>query len=369
MPTNTPIPTATPFVYDASRLKDILARGQTSYAGSIPARRHNVELATKRLSGTKIGPGEIFSFNQAVGETTLASGYQIGYGISLVNGQTGTVPSVAGGICQVSTTVFQAAYWAGLEMVERYFHRYWIPRYGQPPSGRTGFDATVDAPGVDFRFKNTTEDWILLESWTDGANVIVTLKGVDPGWEVESTRPVLSNVVRADQTMVRQDDPTMPAGQELFVEHAEDGFDVAVERTVTKNGKQVARYRFANHYVPARNVMLVGTKGATPTATASPVPTQPTATPVQQTSAEPATYKLPNGRIKVPALVGLPENTAKALIEGVGLANTYSNFQGAGDVPENILNSVPPGHVLSQTPVADSQVLPGTTVFIAVRKK
>ncbi len=322
-PTATPVPpTATPLatdVYDPARLKDKLGVAVTSYAGSIPERAWNVELAAKRLNGTKVAPGELFSFNQAVGPTTLSAGYRIGYGITMNNGRPDTVPSVAGGICQVATTVFQAAYWAGLPFEERHYHLYWIARYGVAPSGKTGFDATVDDPGVDLKFRNTTADWIRLDSWVDGENVGFTIYGVDPGWQVETIGPKIFGVVKTSQAVVRQEDYTMPPGRELWVEHAEDGFSVSVTRLVKLNDQVVDRYDFTNRYLPSRNVLLVGAvphpraeasrtpdadpspgrdAEASPTADASSSPTadassSPTPTPSQPTPAPPSVGSAP----------------------------------------------------------------------------
>jgi hypothetical protein len=380
-----PTATATPSVavYDENRLRDVLGKAQTSYAGSIPERAWNVELAAKRLNGTKVGPGEVFSFNKAVGATTLKAGFKIGYGITMNDGNPETVPSVAGGICQVATTVFQAAFWAGLPFVERHYHLYWIPRYGVAPSGRTGMDATVDDPGVDLKFKNTTGDWLRLDSWVDGANVGFSIKGVDPGWDVEAGKPKIFEPVKANPEPVRQDDPTMPAGKEIIVEHAEDGFKVTMSRLVKLKGKTVDELTYTNNYRPSRNVTLVGTKGATPrpstTVTVSPVasgtpagsptpartptPAAPTATPAPKPAATVA-----GGQIRVPSLVGMPEAQARQTVDASNLANTYTNYQGQGQVPPNVLNSVPVGSVLSQNPVAGTVVAPGTTIFLAVRK-
>ncbi|HEX2173620.1 MAG TPA: VanW family protein, partial [Dehalococcoidia bacterium] len=102
--TATPEPSPTDVSTPPDTFPDVLGRGQTSYAGSIPARAHNVELATKRLDGVMVPPGGIFSFNKALGPSTLDAGFQIGYGITLSNDRPRTVPSVAGGICQVATT-------------------------------------------------------------------------------------------------------------------------------------------------------------------------------------------------------------------------------------------------------------------------
>ncbi len=356
-------------------LRDVLGKSITSYAGSASARAHNVRLATERLNGKLIAPGEIFSFNKVMGPTTLSAGFQKGYGIILKEGQAETVESVGGGICQVSTTLFQAVYWAGLEIVERWYHLYWIPRYGQPPFGFTGLDATVDDPWVDFKFRNTTGNWIRIETKSDDSNIYFTLYGVNPGWAVVSSKPVVSNVVKTTQEVVRREDPQMQAGQELLIEHAEDGFEMTATRQVfDKDGKVLSTYRFVNRYIPARNVLLVGVKGATPTATPkpafTPTPPQPkpafTPTPPQP---KPDEYRLPDGRIKVPNFVGMAEADAQKLINAVGLMTTYVNYQGPAEVPVEALKQVPVGHVLSQIPSPGQAVPEGTKVYLAVRKQ
>jgi hypothetical protein len=361
----TVVPTPTPKTYDAARLTDRLGSAQTSYAGSIPERAWNVELAAKRLDGTTVPPGGVFSFNKAVGPTTLSAGFKIGYGIT--NGKDGipeTIPSVAGGICQIATTVFQAAFWAGFPFVERHYHLYWIPRYGSPPTGRTGFDATVDDPGVDLKFKNTTDDWIRLNAWFDGGNVGFVIRGVEPGWKVEATTPKIFDVVKTTPDIVKQEDPTMPAGRELDVEHAEDGFKVTVRRTVTLKGVNVDDYVFTNAYRPSRNVVLVGTKGATPTPAVTPTAAAAPATPTPAR----APARLPDGKVQVPSFVGMPEAQARKLVEQSGLNNTYTNYQGQGQVPPAALASVEVGSVLSQQPAPGTPVTPGTTIHLAVRK-
>jgi len=377
MPTSpTAVPSPTALTYDAARLKERLGSSTTSYAGSIAERAWNVELAVKRLDGTRIAPGEVFSFNKAVGPTTLKAGFRIGYGITMKDGEPETIPSVAGGICQVATTIYQAAFWAGLPYVERHHHLYWIPRYGQPPSGRTGMDATVDDPGVDLKFKNTTGDFLRLDGSTDGANVKFAIVGVEPGWDVELVQPRVYDVVNKNEEPVRQDDPTMPAGKEIRVEHAEDGFKVTVGRVVKHKGKVISELSYTNRYLPAGNVWLVGTKGATPKASpmpdahgtvlATPTPArhQVTATPTPP----PVQTRLANGQVRVPALVGQPEAQARRVVDQAGLANTYTNYQGPGQVPPNIVNTVAVGSVISQNPAPGTVVAAGTTIFLAVRR-
>ena len=228
--------------------------------------------AHPRLNGALVAPGEIFSFNEFVGPTTLNAGFQKGFGIILSGGQAETVESVAGGICQVATTLFQAVYWSGLEVVERWYHYYWIQRYGQSPSGFTGLDATVDDPWVDFKFRNTTSNWIWIEAKYDDDTITFTIHGIDPGWNVVSSEPEITEVIKASDEEVIREDPEMPAGKTLLIEHAEDGFEMtATRQVIDKHGNVLATYKFVNRYLPSRNVWLVGTKGATPTATPTPL--------------------------------------------------------------------------------------------------
>lgn len=243
-------------------IRDVLGSGSTYYGFSLPDRKHNVELATQRLNGTLVPPGEWFSFNRAVGRVNIASGYKSGYGIVLTNGAVQTVPSVGGGICQVATTVFHAAFHSGVPIGERNWHFYWIPTYGQAPSGITGLDATVDEDyGLDFTFRNTTGGWIALESGFDGQNMSIVLKGVNPGWQIQVDGPHLSNIKKADPTPVTREDATLPRGQRVQVETARDGMDVVLTRTVLKDGQVVDQRPFRSHYEPSQNVTLVGTGG------------------------------------------------------------------------------------------------------------
>jgi len=242
-------------------IRDRLAESWTEYGTSVANRLHNVELATGRANGAMVAPGAIFSFNNAVGAVTYDNGYRTGYGIvGTSNGSISTIPSVGGGICQVATTVFQSVFRSGMPIEERSWHLYWMPRYGQPPSGMKGLDATVDdAYGLDFTFKNMTNDWLAIKSWTDGTNVHFELWGTNPGWEVTIDQPIFTNHRTASQEMVFEQTDQLPSGQSVFVEHAEDGFDASIHRVVRKDGQVVDERTFISTYAPARNVTLVGT--------------------------------------------------------------------------------------------------------------
>jgi vancomycin resistance protein YoaR len=374
VPTDTPAPTPTTIPYDSSRLTDLLGESVTSYAGSIAPRVHNVQFATSLINGARVAPGAVFSFDDRVGDQTTAAGFQVAYGI--ISGTDGpeTVKADAGGICQVATTLFQAVYWAGLPIVRRYHHLYWIAHYGSPPYGLLGLDATVDFAPVDFQFRNTTSDWIRIDASYDPTHVHMRIIGVDQGWKVTAGQPHQFNVVKTDRTVVKQPDPTMSPGRELWIESAEDGFDVTVERLVkTKGGDIVDHYVFTNHYEPARNVMVVGSKGltATPTAgTTTPTVIGATSTPAALVPTVTPTIsgRLNDSRIQVPSFIGMAEGAAQQQITMLGLQTTFANYQGPGDVPAAALNQVSVGAVLSQIPAPGTAVTAGTTVYLAIRK-
>ena len=237
-----------------------LDRGSTSFAGSTPEKAHNIRLAAERLNGVVVPPGGTFSFNQEVGPTTLEAGYEWGFGIEA--GATGarTVPSVAGGICQVATTLFQRVFWSGFPLVERHWHLYWIPAYTS--RGIVGLDATVDGDsGLDFRWSNPTDSYVLIQTATDESNVYFGLYGKRRGWTVKVGEPVLTNRVPPNPDPVAEVEPSLPWGRIQPVETARDGFDVAITRTVTREDGQPRTLTVKSSYEPSRTVTLVGTRG------------------------------------------------------------------------------------------------------------
>lgn len=243
-------------------LPDMLAQSVTYYGNSSANRKINVEVGAAAIDGALIPPGGTFSFNQAAGgSTSLEDGYQMGYGIIIgADGVPRTVPSVAGGICLVATTVFQAAFWSGVEITNRSWHLYWIPAYGEGVGGLKGLDATVDADyGLDFNFVNTTDNWLAIRSWTDGEYHTVQVWGTSQGWNIEVGEPQITNIVEADkETIHREENPEMKPGQEVWVETAGNGFSATIHRVVKdRDGNVIAERDFYSYYQPSRNVILV----------------------------------------------------------------------------------------------------------------
>jgi vancomycin resistance protein YoaR len=168
------------------------------------------------------------------------------------------VPSVGGGICQVATTLFQPVFWAGYQLDERRTHSYWIPAYAS--RGLPGLDVTVDADAnMDFRWTNTTGDYVLIQSSIEGETVNFALYGRKPTWQVAVSEPEITNARPSDPTPVREDEPGMPSGRSLQVSTARDGFDVQLTRIVRPNdGGDPRTLRVRTSYQPSRAVTLVG---------------------------------------------------------------------------------------------------------------
>lgn len=274
------------------KIKERIDFGQTTISG-VPEKVHNIKLAASRLHGIVLRPGEVFSFNKALGPTTLKAGFQVGFGIAVNNGEMQTVPSVAGGICQVSTTLLHAVFWSGLQVEERYPHMYWIASYGQPPRGITGLDTTVDPPALDFQFVNNTDNYLLIQSSTADSQLVFELYGTKPDWEVQVEGPVITNTVKSDPKEVRQEEPSWPEGRELWVERATDGFDVVIVRRVIQ-GQNTRTLELKSQYQPSRNVILVGSKKPDSESVAGATHgTAPSATPSPTSPASPGGERLP----------------------------------------------------------------------------
>ena len=243
--------------------KDILGEGGTWYGDSSDARRQNIERGSSLLTGWLVPPDGVFSFADSVGLITEENGFLTGLGIvDDGNGGFTTAPVTGGGICQVSTTLFQAAFWAGLPFVERYQHPYYLRNYGEAVTGLPGLDAMVNIEpdwSLDLRFENTTGRWIAVTLVPDGAMLYARIVGTDPGWDVVVPEPVFSNEVKAPEGMLYKESPELPLGQERLVETAQDGFDVTVFRTVRDGDTVILEDEIYSSFAPSRNTTLRGT--------------------------------------------------------------------------------------------------------------
>ncbi len=242
---------------------DILGEGGTYYGDSSDSRRQNIERASAHVSGWLVPPGGVFSFADSVGLITEENGFVTGYGIiDDGNGGFTTAPVIGGGICQVSTTLFQAIFWSGLPIVERHQHPYYLRNDGEAVTGLPGLDAMVNIESdwrVDMRFRNTTGNWIAVVMIPDGNMVYARIVGTDPGWEVVVPEPEIVNEVKADDRMHYTESPELPLGVERIVESAQDGFDVWIYRQVYDGDDLVLDDALFSTFAPAKNTTMRGT--------------------------------------------------------------------------------------------------------------
>lgn len=236
-------------------IKELLASGNSKFVGSIPGRIHNIELAASRINGQLIAPGAIFSFNDALGDVSSGTGFQPAYIIK--DGR--TVLGDGGGVCQVSTTLFRAALNAGLPIEERHAHSYRVSYYEQDSS--PGLDATVFAPGYDLKFKNDTQNYILIQAKTDRNNYSLTfeLYGTSDGRKSEVTKPVILSQSPPPPDLY-QDDATIPKGVVKQVDWKAAGAKVNFDYKVTRNGEVLIQQSFFSNFQPWQAVYLRGTR-------------------------------------------------------------------------------------------------------------
>lgn len=259
---------------DANRIaemgiRELVASGTTYFKGSSAARIRNIEVAAEKFEGVVIPPDGIFSFNKIVENVTSANDFED----SLIIWGDQTVVGVGGGVCQVSTTVFRAAYNAGLPIVERYNHGYIVDWYGEP-----GFDATIFTPSVDFRFRNDTGAYLLIDPVVDSANGVITFNfyGTKPDRVVTIGTPVKSDIKQPEPATYTVDASLAP-GQRKQVEWEKPGMTVTVTRTIVENGT-TRTDTLTSHYVPWRAVYLVGPGSDVPAASIPTVATTVEAT-------------------------------------------------------------------------------------------
>lgn len=234
-------------------IKELLGRGISYFRGSSPSRIHNIKLASSKLNGIIVKPGDVFSFNEAIGEVSQYQGYQPAYIIK----EGRTVLGDGGGVCQVSTTLFRALLNAGFPIIERHPHSYRVSYYEQgfPP----GLDATVFSPSVDLKFKNDTSQYILIQTEFNpqDLSLIFEIYGTKDGREVKISKPVIASTIAPPEDLYI-DDPTLPVGTIKQIEHKAWGAKVYFDYQVKKGGEILFEKTFYSNYRPWQAVYLRG---------------------------------------------------------------------------------------------------------------
>jgi vancomycin resistance protein YoaR len=197
-----------------------LVSSYTTDYGGVANRIHNVQLVAHLIDNTLIAPGATFSFNDTTGARTADKGFL--EAPVIVNGELTT--GLGGGVCQVSTTVFNAAFEGGLKITERTNHALYISHY---PQGR---DATVNYPDVDLKFVNDTGRWLLLRTFVGSYSLTVNLYGTPVHRRVESsTTPlVATGVIPIKKTV----DPSLEPGEKVVDDPGVPPLSTSVTRKV-----------------------------------------------------------------------------------------------------------------------------------------
>ena len=246
--TRAAVPERTTAEAKAMGITDQLTAYSTGYAGSAD-RIHNLQLAISLLDGELVAPGGTFSLNEAVGERTEERGFRVA---PVIVGNE-YEEAVGGGVSQVATTVFNAAWEGGLKISERNPHALYIGRY---PLGR---DATVNYPDLDLKFVNDTSNWILVKGWSTSTGITVSLYGTPTGREVVSSAGPLT--VRGAPPVEKIKDPELPKGKRVVEEEGEPPRSVTVTRKVNlPNGELLYDETWSTYYRGEKRIVRIGTK-------------------------------------------------------------------------------------------------------------
>jgi vancomycin resistance protein YoaR len=213
----------------------------------------NITIPSMAINGTVVAPGQWFSYWKTVGEVSLAKGYKLGGAI--IDGHSVEGKSIGGGICSSSTTLFNAAIRAGLQMGARKNHYYYISRYPK------GLDATVfksdGGSTQDMTFRNDTKYPILIRTYARPGIVRFTLYSVPTGRHVTFSRPTVKNF-RPGYTVVKYTS-ALKKGQSEMIEYPADGQDVWVTRIVRdRSGTVIHKETWYSHYAQMIGVILRG---------------------------------------------------------------------------------------------------------------
>lgn len=226
----------------AKAFPHILSEFKTYYNQGATARTKNLQIAAEKINGTVLMPGEEFSFNKVVGKRTVQDGYQ--NAPVYENGK--VVDGIAGGICQISTTLYNAALLANLEITDRRNHNF-TSTYADP-----GRDATVVYGSQDFKFRNTRQFPIQLNCSVSGGVASFEIKGIKE--ETEYDVKILTNVTATIPfTEEIEEDKSLAPGTKSVAQAGHNGAKVTSYRVLYLNGNEVSRTLLYNDTYRAMN--------------------------------------------------------------------------------------------------------------------
>ena len=260
---------------EAMGIKDKLGSYTTEWVGT-KDRQTNVRITTEYASNVILAPGEVYKFDKQIGPRTAARGYKMAPGIV---GPGKLEDVLGGGICQVSTTLFNAVFFAGLEVVERTNHSIYVDHY---PKGR---DATASANGPNLRFRNDTKHYTLIRGASDGITTTFVIYGTEEGRKVTYTTSDFYNAVAL--TTVTIPNPKLGPGTTVIKTGGQSGKQCKVVRTVKlPDGTVIHKDTFISTWLMIPQQIEVGTGTTT---TSKPTSTTSTTKPPTSTTGPPTT--------------------------------------------------------------------------------
>ncbi len=268
LPGNTVEPTVSSKDLPSLGITELMGTGTSTFKGSSQERATNIRVAANLLNGAVVPPGGTFSFLQTMGGIDEAHGFVEGYVIAAERTQLG----VGGGVCQVSTTMFRAAFYSAMDITERNEHAYrvsWYEANGEP----VGFDAAVFDPGVDLKFVNTGPHFILIEAVAGTDLLTINIYGTKTASEVKLEGPAITDRKPAPPD-VYEVDSRLPPGTKKQVETAHSGLTTDITRRIITPGQPDKVDDFISTYQPWPNWFIVASESQIPGgATVSPQPT------------------------------------------------------------------------------------------------
>ncbi len=231
--------------WTALKLHYVLGQQTTNYFHATPSQAKNIELAASRINGTVVQPGQGFSYYAVVGPYTAENGY--GWGRAFVGDR--IVPSVGGGVCQGSSTLYSAVLRTGLPVTERHNHGLTVPYL---PAGE---DATVASDYLNFQFRNDRATPVLLTAEAAKRHMTVKIWGAAPGPEIAVHHKILATY--PFRTIVR-DNPRLKPGEEKILAPGQPGVRVETWLEIKRPGKTETKNMGTDRYRPSPRIIEKG---------------------------------------------------------------------------------------------------------------
>ena len=233
------------------QVKEEISSYTTHILNDNPQRMQNIRLAAEAIDEMVLLPGEEFSFNGTVGDTTAEKGYQPAPVI--VSGK--ITEGLGGGVCQVSTTLYNAASLANLEILERRNHGLYVDYV--PP----GLDATIAYGSIDLRFKNSLPYAIWIKTFMEADKLTVSFYSTKiPGQEVEIYTTNVKKIPPPEEFIATD---SLPRGERKLLSSGKAGYVTTVWRVISLHGREVKKERLSqDFYKPLPAQYLLGTGGA-----------------------------------------------------------------------------------------------------------